>query len=146
MVLKIFKAVWFLSLLVILADFLYIYASLPENVIIHEGEKNMVLSRETLFYSSLALFSFINVLVFIISRLHPEEHSDFLSWFYGQIITLNIFFIIALNFINLYNSSEKFDYNSIGYVIYGSLVLIAVWAIGWPFYWVYRKLLSKQPV
>src|SRR5277367_5192196 len=114
MILKIFKAVWFLSLLVILAIFLYVYASFPEEIIVHEGETTLKLSRDGLFYLSIASFAFCNVLVFIMSRLHVKSSEEFLCWFYGLIISLNIFFIVSLNFINLYNSSENFDYPRIG--------------------------------
>jgi hypothetical protein len=146
MVVKIFKAVWFLSLLGILALFLIVYASLPERIIVREAESAVTLSREALFYISLFIFALCNVLVFVVSRLFSKGHDDFQCWFYGLIICLNIFFIISLNFINLYNSSEKFDYTRVGYIIYGSLWLVAGWAISWPFYSLFRKMLSKQNI
>ncbi len=144
MILKIFKAVWFLSLLAWLVIFLYVYASLPERVFILEGEGGFSISREFLFYVFLAAVAILNVLVFIVSRLFNKGHEDFLSWFYGLIVCLNFFFVIVLNFLNLVSSSEKFDYARIGYVIYGSLGLVVVWAVSWPFYSISRKILNKQ--
>jgi uncharacterized membrane protein YhdT len=146
MVLKIFKAVWFFSLLGVLIVFMYVYASLPENVILQESGSIKSISREALFYIVLALLALINMLVFIFSKLYSRGDDDFLSWFYGQIITLNLFFIIALCYTSLYNSSEKFDYSRIGWIINGSVIIMIVWALGWPVYSVLRKIMNKQTV
>jgi hypothetical protein len=51
--------------------------------------------------------------------------------------------IIGVNFIALYNSAEKFDYQAIGPIIYGGIVLVVGWAISWPLYAVARKLFSR---
>ena len=145
MILKIFKAVWFLSLMAWLALFLYVYASLPEEVLVREAENKVFLSREAVFYLFLAAIVLVNGLVFIMSRLF-QGRENFLSWFYGLIICFNFFFVIALNFINLVNSGEKFNYGRIGYVIYGSVGLFVFWAVGWPVYSIFRKFLSKEAV
>ena len=145
MILKIFKAVWFLSLMAWLALFLYVYASLPEEVLIREAENKVFLSREVVFYLFLAAIVLVNGLVFIVSRLFTERE-NFLSWFCGLIICFNFFFVIVLNFLNLVNSGEKFNYDRIGYVIYGSVGLFVLWAVGWPVYSFFRKFLSKEAV
>jgi len=145
MILKIFKAVWFLSLMAWLALFLYVYASLPEEVLIRETENKVFLSREAVFYLFLAAIVLVNGLVFIVSRLFTDRE-NFLSWFCGLIICFNFFFVIVLNFINLVNSGEKFNYDRIGYVIYGSVGLFVLWAVGWPVYSFFRKFLSKEAV
>ena len=145
MILKIFKAVWFLSLMAWLAQFLYVYASLPADVLVREMENKVILSREAVFYLFLAAIVLVNGLVFIVSRLFKGLES-FLSWFYGLIICFNFFFVIVLSFINLVNSGEKFHYARIGYVIYGSVALFVMWAIGWPVYSFFRKFLSKGAV
>ncbi len=146
MVLKLFKAVWFFSLLAVLGAFLYMYASLPETVILVESDNVVSTSREVLFYVVVALLAIINTVVFILSKLHGGREEDFLSWFFGLIITLNFFFIIALSYVSLYNSSEKFDYSRIGWVIYGSVGLMILWALGWPIYSVLRNFSNKQSV
>jgi len=145
MILKIFKAVWFLSLMAWLALFLYVYASLPAEVLIREAESKVFLSREAVFYLFLAAIVLVNGLVFIVSRLFTDRE-NFLSWFCGLIICFNFFFVIVLNFINLVNSGEKFNYDRIGYVIYGSVGLFVLWAVGWPVYSFFRKFLSKEAV
>ncbi len=146
MALKIIKGVWFLSLLAFLGSFMYIYASLPENVLLLEGDSAIEVSRGTIFYSFLTIVGITNTLVFVVSRLFPPDQYRFKTWFYGFVITLNLFFIVAIAFINLYNSSEKFDYSNIGYVIYGSISLVAIWVASWPVYTIFRKNISKQTV
>ena len=128
-----------------LALFLYVYASLPEEVLIREAANKVFLSREAVFYLFLAAIVLVNGLVFIVSRLFTDRE-NFLSWFCGLIICFNFFFVIVLNFINLVNSGEKFNYDRIGYVIYGSVGLFVLWAVGWPVYSFFRKFLSKEAV
>ncbi|HEY5825647.1 MAG TPA: hypothetical protein VIT44_14835 [Cyclobacteriaceae bacterium] len=146
MVLKLFKAAWFFSLMGVAVSFMYVYASLPENVILMESDSAVSISREALFYIVLTLLAVINVIVFVFSKLYGGGDAHFLTWFYGQIMTLNFFLIIALSHTSLYNSSEKFDYSRIGGMIYGSVGLMIVWALGWPIYSVLRKILNKQTV
>ncbi len=157
MVLKIFKGVWFLSLIVFFGVFIYQYASLPEKITLQESESSalretslnrgpLVISRDGLFYAFVATVALINMLVFVVTRLFPAKDMDFKSWFYGLVITLNIFFIVGISFISLYNSTEKFDYESIGIIIYGSLGLIVAWSLGWPVYALSRKYFFKQAV
>ena len=47
MTLKLFRAAWFLSVLVVLANLLYVYASLPGEVIVREPDR-LTLNRESL--------------------------------------------------------------------------------------------------
>lgn len=138
MTLKIFKAVWFLSLLITLAVFLYIYASVPETLAL--GESGLRLSREGFFYVALAVMSIFNVLVFVVSRLYATNKFGFLSWFYGLITCLNLFFIIILYFSHLFNSDERFDFARLGFAIYGSVGLIIGWSIAWPVILAFRRL------
>ncbi|HOX82789.1 MAG TPA: hypothetical protein PLS08_07150 [Chryseolinea sp.] len=146
MVLKIFKAFWFLSMLTTLAILLINYISLPETVAIQEnGVSQVAVGKELFFYLAMALLGFINLLVFIIAKLYAKQ-TDFRTWFYGLIITFNIFFIIATSFLNVYNSSEKYNYNNIAFAVYGSLALIITWAVAWPIYSVYIKFFPKQSI
>jgi hypothetical protein len=146
MVLKIFKGIWFLSVLVVLANLLYVYASLPESVVIQEESNGAILAnREFLFYVLTLLLMIVNVMVYIIAKMFPENE-DFRSWFHGLIITMNIFFVFAMNLVQVYNSSENFDYSRIGFIIYGSVILVVLWAVSWPLYVIYRKIFAKQAV
>lgn len=146
MILKMFRAVWFLSVLAVLANLLYVYASLPEDVVIQEdGVKQVLVHRDTIFYVMTGIIAFINVLVFIIAKVSPKEE-DFRAWFHGQIITINVFFIVGLSLISLVNGQEKYDYARIDFVIYGSVVLIVVWALSWPVLKIFKRFSVKQAV
>ncbi len=146
MSLKVFKAIWFLSLLIFLGVFMYNYAGLPEVVNLEDSiDSPLSLSREALFYSVLAVAAILNVFVFIISKLY-SSNPDFRGWFYGLITSLNIFLIIGVNFVTLFNSAEKFDYSRIGNIIYGSLMLVVLWVLAWPIYLLIKKISAKQAV
>jgi hypothetical protein len=145
MVLKLFKGVWFLSMLAVLGNLMYIYASLPEQVSLGNDSSTFSIGRELLFYTAMIIIAISNAMVYLFSKkLMPRE--DFRTWLHGFVITLNIFFIIGLSFISLYNSSERFDFSRIGFIIYSSVGLVVLWAISWPLYLVGRKLGSKQLV
>jgi len=146
MALKILKVIWVFSLLAGLGVFMYVYAALPENVVVKESAETVTLSKETLFYIMLALISVSNALVFAVGRIYPEKDEDFKAWFYGLIACANLFFVIGLSFISLYNSGEKYDFGRLGVIIYGSVGLLLVWATSWPVYRVVKKFLYKQPV
>ncbi|MEO5603167.1 MAG: hypothetical protein ABIR06_19755 [Cyclobacteriaceae bacterium] len=145
MTLKMFKALWFLSVLVVLANLLLVYASLPEQVIIKDDAPGQVWSREWLFYISVIAIVMINVLVYLFKRMFPEAE-ELRAWFHGLVITINIFLIISLQAINVYNSAEKYDHDRMIFFIAGSLSLILLWAAIWPIYRLYQKIFIKQIV
>jgi hypothetical protein len=142
--LKIFKVIWFFSLLTVVGIFMYVYASLPEAVMVREGEG--AISKESLFYIMLALLALTNASVFAVTRILPEKEHDFKAWFYGLIACANLFFLVGLSFLSLYNSAEKFDYPRIGTIIYGSLILLAGWSISWPIFRLAQRFFSKQTI
>jgi hypothetical protein len=146
MTLKLFKAAWFLSMLVVLANLLYVYASLPEQVMVaEEGVETYSMGRDQLFYAAMAVIALANVIVYLFSKkVMPRE--DFRTWLHGLVITVNIFFIIGMSFISLYNSAERFDFSRIGFIIYSSVGLIVIWVVSWPLYLLGRRFLSKQAV
>ncbi|MEQ8361768.1 MAG: hypothetical protein RH948_02810 [Cyclobacteriaceae bacterium] len=146
MILKIIKAVWFLSLMGFMAIFMYIYASLPQQVVIQEGIEMLSLSRDAMFYLTLGVVALFNALVFVFSKLYGNSNEPFSVWFFGQIILLNFFFCTVLGYFNVLNSGENFAFDNLGIVIYGSVALIIIWAIGWPVYALSRKIVSKQAV
>lgn len=135
---------WFLSLLGVLANLMYVYAGLPEEVNIAEegGATTYVLDKETLFYCAIAFVAVLNLLVYLFSKsITPDE--GFRAWLHGLVITLNIFFVVGFSFIGLYNSSENFDYPRIGPIIYGSIVLVVLWSLAWPVYFIGRRFFAK---
>ena len=145
MALKILKVIWVFSLAATMASFMYVYAGLPENIVVNENPQTLILSRETFFYVTLAVIALANALVFAVTRIFSDKENDFKAWFYGLIACANLFFVIGLSFISLYNSNEKYDFARLGTIIYGSVVLLLLWAISWPIYRLVQKVLTKQP-
>lgn len=142
MILKVFSGVWFLSLLAAMANLMYVYAGLPEQVVVQEeGINTTAISKETVFYVWLAALGMVNVLVYVFGKkLVPSE--ELRTWFTGLIICMNLFFIIAFSFIGLYNSSESFDFSRAGFVLYISLGLIGAWVVGGAIYGLVKRFSS----
>src|ERR1044071_7787204 len=61
MILKIFRVVWFFSILGVLGFFLYTYAALPDPLVILDGEEQLAISKQTWFYAILALVAIFNM-------------------------------------------------------------------------------------
>src|SRR3954468_23811323 len=98
MIKKIFKGVWFFSLLATLAIFLYVYASLPETISFNLEGTGSGLSRNGLFYSTLALLAILNTLVFVVAKVFARGIEYFIAWVYGLVTFFNLFFIVVLEF------------------------------------------------
>jgi hypothetical protein len=143
MALKIFKGIWFFSVVGLLLTFFYVYAGLPEWVTLSEEGAVPSIPKNSLFYFSLSLMAVINTLVFVVTRLPIKQKPDFKAWFYGLTITINLFFIASLGFLHVYNSGERYDYTSMAPAIYGSLFLVSAWIISWPIYVLSQKILAK---
>jgi hypothetical protein len=146
MALKLLKGVWFLSMLVALVALLYVYAGLPQEVIIQdEGGETVAISNEAFFYIVMFLMAIANAMVYAMAKVF-KRNEDLRTWFYGLVTTLNIFFVIGMNMVSLYNSNEKYDFARIDFIIYGSVALIIVWAISWPIYSLFKRVISKPSI
>ncbi len=140
MIAKVLRGVWFLSVLVSFGALLYAYASMPVELVVGQQDLSLtMISRETVFNVALALFAFVNVFVYIVAKFKKSDHA-FMGWFYGLIVTLNIFMIIALSFVTVANIGEKYDFSNAGILIYGSIGLFLIWLISWPVYLLFRKI------
>lgn len=143
MILKLFRVGWFFSLLALLGVFMYVYAALPDPVIVYDDADQMTLRKEAVFYIFLILIAIFNMFVYVFRRMfNREEEEGFVSWFHGLIICLNLFFVVTLSFLSLYNSNERFDYARIGPIIYGSLILVMAWSVAWPVWLVVRRFVK----
>jgi hypothetical protein len=146
MALKISKGVWFLSMVAALLSLLYVYASLPQEVVVQDDAGARVsLSNEVFFYIAMTLIAVMNVMVFIIAKVF-KTNEELRTWFNGLVSALNLFLIIGMNFISLYNSNERFDFERIAFIIYGSLGLIVLWAAAWPIFHIFKRFNSKLMV
>jgi len=146
MVLKISRGVWFVSTLATLASLLVIYASLPERVfLVQDGLEYVSLDREAFFYVALGLITLVNALVYVVRSLFEKEEG-FRAWFHLLIVSVNVFFIVTLFFLSAYNTTERFNFQRVGFVVYGSVALVALCALFWPVYSLFRKKSSKQAI
>lgn len=145
---RISKAVWFLSLLAALGGLLYAYASFPETIQLNNAANGPVqtIERNQLFYAALGMLALFNAMVFVVNRIMPPGDGFFQVWFYGLIVFFNVFILVSLQFFNLFNSQERFDYDSIGFIIYGSVAMIILWASLWPLVRLIQVIRFKQPV
>lgn len=144
--LKIFKAMWFVSMVGALVNLLYIYASMPETIVLNDQGGSVVsASREGFFYGMMSIIGLVNFMVYPVAKVY-KMNLDLRAWFHGLVITLNVFFVIAMNFVGLFNSGDRFDYSKIEFIIYGSILLFVAWAVGWPLYALYKKIFIKQSV
>jgi hypothetical protein len=132
----------------VLVNLLYVYASLPEDVVVQDDlSGRVVANREFLFYTTTLVLTIINVMVYLVGKLYPKQQYDnFRAWFHGLIITMNGFFIVAMNLVQVYNGLDKYDYSHIGFIIYGSVLMVVVWAVSWPLYSLFRKFFTKEIV
>lgn len=146
MLLRLSKGLWLVSVLGVLATLLFVYAGLPEDLIVMQsGGEFVYLGRETFFYFALVAITLTNALVFMVSALYKKDEA-LRTWFNGLVVILNIFFVVSLFLINAINSNEKFDFDRIGFMIYGSVALIGVWATAWPIFVLIRKFSGKATV
>lgn len=145
MALKGLKGVWFLSMVAALAVLLYVYASLPQQVVIQDQIDGAVsVSNETVFYLTMLLMAITNVLVFVVSRVLSHD-IPLRTWFYGLIATLNVFYIVGLNYLALFNMEiNARAAEQMAILIYGSIALMLLWALAWPVYLVFRRISPKQ--
>lgn len=141
MILKMFKVIWFFSMVAVSGVLFYVYASLPEVISWGEGEGAVTLPRESFFYIMLSLMGVFNLLVFVLRKLFAvEDPWNIVTWFYGLAILFNLFFVVTLSFTSLINSGERFDFSRIGAIIYGSLLLLTAWTLAWPIYLGVRRM------
>ncbi|MCG8389410.1 MAG: hypothetical protein MJA30_27915, partial [Cytophagales bacterium] len=69
-------------------------------------------------------------------------NSLLINWQLSFAIVLNLFYVVGLNFIFLFNSGEKFNYDSFGYLVLLALGLILVWLVALPILVVRQSRLS----
>jgi hypothetical protein len=143
--LRLAKVIWLLSVLAALATLLYVYAAWPEEIAVFEGERPLLLSRDIVFYAFLGGMAVLNSMVYMVSALNrPEAGLPVRTWYHVFTSTLNLFLIIALQYLNLFNSGEKFAYDTIGPIIYGSIVLVVLTALFWPLFRIWKAVAGKH--
>jgi hypothetical protein len=141
MIAKVFKVIWFVSILVMMGVLLYCYASWPEWVRLSDADSDMSIDKGWLFYGTLGLLALLNMFAFIFPRLGSAD--SFMAWFFGVLACLHIFLVSGLIFITVFNSSERYDFARLGPMLYTSIALLASWIIAWPVYQLLTKFSAK---
>lgn len=107
-----------MTLLLVFIILMYVYASLPEAV--YYSEINY-LDNNSFFYVALAIIAFVNFPLYALSLKFKKEQA-LAQAIYGWIFTLatvcNGFLFVALQYINLFNSTERVNYSYYGYYLY----------------------------
>ena len=139
--LKLFRLIWVLTAVVFFAALVLSYAFLPDRVGIladAEGIANEFVSKETFFYSALAIFVVTNLMgsVFIgvmnavpsTSGLyfHSENFKESTtSWFSSFFAIINVFLITATLYVSLFNNQGDYTISEFNFLIYIAPLLLA---------------------
>jgi hypothetical protein len=119
-----------LSLLGGLATLMFVYADVPQMVIVYK-QADLVyrIAKDVLFYVALATMVVPHFIVGQIARMLSKMNfaPQVSNWFALFTVVTNIFFIVSLYFVNILNSLEKFDFNYFGYLTVLGLLLVLGW-------------------
>lgn len=141
---RLLKAFWFVTLLGTSAHLLYVYAGLREDQLIFINDAFGGVSRELFFFASLGVITLVNFVLYSLHwnlRKRDSEEADFIKgWLMGLGAVLNFFLVIALAFIQVFNGGETFDYTNFGYLVIFSLLLIFLWTLSMPIYFIKLKI------
>ena len=130
------KAVWFFSLFASLANLLYVYAGLSQQVVYGDEIQGWLSDKENFFYIALAILTISNFSFYALSKNMKYKNevlnSLLINWQLSFAVVLNLFYVVGLNFIFLLNSGEKFNYDSFGYLVFVAFGLILAWLVALP--------------
>ncbi|MDN4164086.1 hypothetical protein QWY31_01170 [Cytophagales bacterium LB-30] len=144
---KLVRALWLLSLPVFLLVFLVTYSWLPEVVSVGfkaSGLAFVRMARDHYYYLSIAILLVTNIICFALVKLfemmpvNTEGAFSFfyqkelfkerlLSWMYSLMLIINMFFITAVCFIGIFNSSDSTSLFKLGVLLYVWPVMMLVW-------------------
>ena len=122
------------------------YANYPEDVLVYldsVGEPLTYLSKETIFYISLAFIVLINATIMGLRRILRNQEAELELSQIGLGITqifFNFFFASSVYFISILNSRENFNYSNFGYLIYVSGILLLLSIL----YTIFTRLVLKK--
>lgn len=127
---KIFKVIWFVSLLAMMGVLVYCYASWPEAVYLNDANPPQTLGKSALFYAVMGLLAIFNMLAFVFPKLNYSD--TFMAWFFGMLACLHFFLISGITFVTTFNSMENYNYANIGPLLYASFGLLSAWILAGP--------------
>lgn len=141
---------WFMSLLTFLAVLLYCYASLAE-VVFYSGnpmqQSGDTISREGFFYFSLGTGVLVNLVFFAFfswikkrQRSHNMHFTQPLStWSLGFAGSINIFLMLGMYMITLFNSVERVSLSLFKYALIFWIGVVVIMVIGLPLILINKK-------
>ncbi|MDH5474654.1 MAG: hypothetical protein OEX22_03075 [Cyclobacteriaceae bacterium] len=130
---RLFRAFWYLSVLIVFFSLMYSFAALPHLVEYLDGFENV--TKDIYFYYALAIVAFSNFILYVLVRKFNSSSSlskMLQSWLYALNSSLNLFFFVALMFVMMHNSNEHWNYGMLGYGIYITIGLIVLCAFSLP--------------
>lgn len=152
---KAIKFCYLVSVPLFLATLLYYYALLPGTVGVYFSDSGLAtysISRGMFFYACIAVFVLTNGVIFLYRRMAKAQVNldliDFAQmnkaestyhWFNGFSLMLNVFYILSILFIGLYNSRENFNINNYATLVYIGPILI----VSWMFWFIYLQITKK---
>ncbi len=136
---KVFKSIWWFSIIGIFTVLMWVYASLPSFVNIEAAELfkyPVQFKKEPFFYIALAVVVVFNFLIYggglwMAKKTRPLA-AALSSWFFAFGIALNFFLIVGLNTINTLNSGEKVNTGGVELLVWLSLAFLAIAALALP--------------
>ncbi|AFL85452.1 hypothetical protein Belba_2922 [Belliella baltica DSM 15883] len=158
------KVFHFISVLVFILSFLYIYASLSDIVAYQLDENGGFLKsvpKETFFYSGMIIFIVLNVIMIVpgklienqstanLKRLFPkgERLSDLIiAWIYSFVGVINISLTIMALFIHSINNQNEISSGEFSFFFYLIPIFFVIWIGG--LFWIlgqkFKEVQSKS--
>ncbi len=143
------KVIRGISTIAFLAVLLYVYAYLPEKVslpIEFADIDKIIVSKGTLFYTMIGLFTLVAILSFWFIKLIdaiPEETANqkksLINWSSSFAIVINIFLIISIIIIAMINNVEQRASGDYTWLAYLGPVLLFIWLC-----WLIINLFSRS--
>src|SRR5690554_1284372 len=141
------KAFYFITVIFFILAFLYIYASLPQNVIYEAGipgEPHKQVNQDTFFFVTVGVFVVLNLLPILPAKMVENQtvqsfrrffkvgdifREHMLSWIYSFAGIFNITLAILLLYILKINVLEGSANNALAFIFYLVPLLLLVWIV-----------------
>lgn len=121
---RLINAITLISVAFAILVFIISYANFPDDVLIYMnslGEPQVYITRDTLFYSLLAIAVIFNGAWMMARKVLLNSNKDFDNTIIGLGISqflFNLFFATSIYFVNILNSRENFNYSNFGLFVY----------------------------
>ena len=126
---KVVSVVRFFSILLFLGVLAFVYAYLPVQVKLLPEGNDLLVSRDTFFYSVASIFLLVNVAFVILSRVLEKPlrriSEELFMWLKAGSPAVNIYITLLVGFVGVINNPLHISARSYGYLnILGPLALL----------------------